>query len=108
MRAGLRPRFEAITLKLFSMVRNGSTVTTIHGRSEFAIACASASAALALSIAACVVELPDCEVPVDTLQRAQRQHDADIAQHRQNDRRAPGHAVRAIPIPSVLAQADSR
>ena len=96
IRAGLRPRFEAITLKLFSMVRNGSTVTTIHGRSEFAIACASASAAFALSIAACVVE-PPIEVLVDTLERAQRQQDADIAQDRQHDRRAPGQLFAPSP-----------
>ena len=97
MRAGVRPRFVAITLKPCSTVRKGSTVTTIQGRPESTIACELSSAALAHCRAACAAETPNSVCRWMFFEYPQRQQDADVAQDHEDEESSPEHLI--VPCP---------
>jgi hypothetical protein len=60
MRAGLLPRFVAVTTNPLSTRREGSAVMSIHGLSARSIASACSREARALSAAACAADSAYC------------------------------------------------
>jgi len=77
---GVRPRFVAITVKLFSALLDGSTVIRTQGLSEWIRAWAFNKAAWALGGSGLCGGFRIARLAVNLFQQRKRQQDADVSQ----------------------------